>query len=228
MRSSFVFLPFSGECFVDRRTHEKYKVDFFDHQTWIEYGLSPSVSDVGERASPTPENNIDNAKDQVSNAKHALPPPGKVLEPRMQKPTASGARKPLLQHNRDEAIAYLKRTLAETKKFKEELELPAELSSLAHPPLAVVYAVNTPTVRGALVDGREEIKQGNWWDFVYGPGDGVVLAKSAQLPDGFVTVAKIRSQRGHIQLMSDLKAMGTAIEAVVTAKQNREEGMPPK
>ena len=78
--------------------------------------------------------------------------------------------------------------------------------------------MNTATVRGALVDGKEEIKQGNWWDFAYGPGDGVVLAKSAQLPEGFVTVAKVKTNRGHIQLMSDLKAMGMAIEGVVQAK----------
>jgi hypothetical protein len=90
-----------------------------------------------------------------------------------------------------------------------------------------VYAVNTATVRGALVEGKEEIKQGNWWDFTYGPGDGVVLAKSAQLPEGFVTVPKVKSNRGHIQLMSDLKAMGMAIEGVVRAKKSREALIPP-
>jgi len=229
MRSSFIFLPMSGECFVDRQTHEKYRLDFFDYKTWLEFGLSPCVSDVGEEKSSqdsSPDGPVDDAKDQMSKAKGASPHPGKILEPHMQKLPPSGAKSPKLKHNREEAIEYLKRTLAETLKFKNELEIQPDQTPLIHPPLAVVYAVNTATVRGALVDGMEEIKQGNWWDFTYGPGDGVVLAKSAQLPQGFVTVAKVKSNRGHIQLMSDLKAVGMAIEGVVRAKEAREALIP--
>jgi hypothetical protein len=144
----------------------------------------------------------------------------------MQQPPPSGAKQPKLKHDREEAIEYLRRTLAETLKFKQELEIQPDQTPLVHPPLAVVYAVNTATVRGALVEGEEEIKQGNWWDFTYGPGDGVVLAKSAQLPQGFVTVAKVKSNRGHIQLMSDLKAVGMAMEGVVRAKEAREALIP--
>ena len=94
-----------------------------------------------------------------------------------------------------------------------------------HPPLAVVYATNTATVKGAIVDGPEDIKEGNWLDFVYGPGDGVVLARSAQLPKGFASVAKVKSTKGHIQLMTDLDAMGNAIQAVVVAKRERKESI---
>lgn len=230
MRSSFIFLPESGECFVDRRTHEKYRLDFFDYKTWLEYGLSPCVSDVGEeqpRQDWSPDGQVDYAKDQVSRVKKAVPHPRKILEPHMQQPPPSGAESPTAKHDREEAIEYLKRTLAETLKFKHELEIQPDQTPLLHPPLAVVYAVNTATVRGALVDGKEEIKQGNWWDFTYGPGDGVVLAKSAQLPEGFVAVARVKSNRGHIQLMSDLKAMGMAIEGVVRAKEAREALIPP-
>lgn len=45
MRSSFVFLPRSGRCFIDKADKSKeYKLDFFDVNTWIEHGLSPCVS----------------------------------------------------------------------------------------------------------------------------------------------------------------------------------------
>jgi hypothetical protein len=230
MRSSFVFLPESGECFIDRRTHEKYRLDFFDHNTWLKYGLSPCVSDVGEDIAPSESPSEMSAEGQVEYAKKqaklAVPHPKKIFEPRMEPTPPSGAKPPKLKHDREQAIEYLKRTLDETLKFKRELQIQPSQTPLVHPPLAVVYAVNTATVRGALVEGMEEIKLGNWWDFTCGPGDGVVLAKSAQLPEGFVTVAKVKSNRGHIQLMSDLEAVGTALEAVVIAKQARESLFP--
>jgi hypothetical protein len=223
MRSSFVFLPESGECFIDRRTHEKYILDFFDHQTWLDYGLSPCVSDVGEQPQPedtSADSQIDNTKNQFKQAKNALPNPKSLVGPQLP---GRGAKSSKLHHDREEAIEYLKRTLQETRKFKRELLLQPSQTPLMHPPLAIVYATNTATVRGALVEGMEEIKNGNWWDFTYGPGDGVVLAKSAQLPAGFASVARVKSVRGHIQLMCDLKAVGTALEAVVLARKAREE-----
>ena len=44
------------------------------------------------------------------------------------------------------------------------------------------------------------------------------LAISAQLPPKFAFVAIGKNQKCHIQLMSNLKALGTAIEAVDFAK----------
>ena len=238
MRSSFVFLPFSGECFTDRETREKHRLDFFDYRTWIEYGLSSCVSDVGE-PEPTTNNRRSfsplrsfalsasprqDPKDKIAETKEVIEgsDPTKIMEPKLEKLPPEGAKSPKLKYNRDQAIEYLKRTLAETKRFKEELEMQPSETPIVHPPLAVVFADNTPTVSGAFVDGRDGIKTGNWWDFTYGPGDGVVLARSAQLPEGFVSVIKVQSNRGHIQLLSDIKAVGAAIEGVVAAKIARD------
>ncbi len=41
---------------------------------------------------------------------------------------------------------------------------------------------------------------------------------SAQMPPGFALVARVKSQKGDIQLMSDSTALGTAIEPVVLAQ----------
>jgi pimeloyl-ACP methyl ester carboxylesterase len=41
MRTSFALLPEDGRCFIDKRTGERYDVDFFDVNTWDEYRLSP-------------------------------------------------------------------------------------------------------------------------------------------------------------------------------------------
>ena len=46
-------------------------------------------------------------------------------------------------------------------------------------------------------------------------GDGVCLAKAAQLPRGYKACAKVLSDRGHISLLGDLDNVGKAVEALV-------------
>ena len=237
MRSSFIFLPESGEFFINRRTRENYILDFFDSQTWVEYGLSPCVSDVGltpdhasrslhpTKASCMPVTRRRSLQDDVGlematyqTEKSAMTHSQRYLEPHMQS-VALDCKNYQPRDKREHAIEYLKRTLEQTRKYKRELF--AEPTA-AIPPIAVVYAVNTPTVRGALVESTDDIKTGNWWNLSYGPGDGVVLAKAAQLPSGFSAVARIKTHQGHVQIMNDLKAIGAAIEAVILAKRNQE------
>ncbi len=43
-RTSYVLLPESGKCFINKTTGERYNVDFFDVKTWEEHCLSPCVS----------------------------------------------------------------------------------------------------------------------------------------------------------------------------------------
>ncbi|RFU26939.1 hypothetical protein B7463_g9401, partial [Scytalidium lignicola] len=123
---------------------------------------------------------------------------------------------------RDKAINYLRRTLAETKKFKEELYFKPELSeSNRYPPLALIYNKSIPTVYGAKVDGREGIPCVDSYDnLAFASGDGVVLAREAMLPEGYKTVygGRIRSDRGHVALLGDLNAVGRAINAVLKGR----------
>lgn len=42
-RTSFALLPEDGHCFIDKRTKERYPLDFFSAQTWDEYRLSPII-----------------------------------------------------------------------------------------------------------------------------------------------------------------------------------------
>ena len=46
-------------------------------------------------------------------------------------------------------------------------------------------------------------------------GDGVCLAKAAQLPPGYKVCAKVLSDRGHISLLGDLDNVGKAIEGIM-------------
>jgi hypothetical protein len=123
---------------------------------------------------------------------------------------------------RDKAISYLRRTLAETKRFKQELHFRPELEKLnTYPPLSVIYAKSIPTCCGAKVDGRDGIPCSDSYDnLAFASGDGVVLAKEAMLPDGYKMAygGRVKSDRGHVTLLGDLNAVGKAIEAVLKVR----------
>jgi pimeloyl-ACP methyl ester carboxylesterase len=124
---------------------------------------------------------------------------------------------------RDKALAYLTRTLASIKTFKQSLAFhEPHASANLYPPVAVVYGRNTPTVYGARVSGREGIKHADAYDHLaFASGDGVVLAKAAMLPQGY-RVARggvISSERGHVTLLGDLEAMGRCFNAIIEGRR---------
>ncbi|TVY32624.1 Uncharacterized protein LSUB1_G008279 [Lachnellula subtilissima] len=123
---------------------------------------------------------------------------------------------------RDKAIAYLKRTLAETLKFKKECHYKPELGETnRYPPLALIYGKSIPTCNGAKVDGREGIPCSDVYDNLsFASGDGVCLAKEAMLPPGYKVAygGRVNSDRGHVTLLGDLNAVGMAMEAVFEGK----------
>ncbi|KAI0023135.1 hypothetical protein F4780DRAFT_98419 [Xylariomycetidae sp. FL0641] len=43
LRTSFVFLPEDGFCFINKHTGEEYRVDFFDPLEWSRYSFSPCI-----------------------------------------------------------------------------------------------------------------------------------------------------------------------------------------
>ena len=124
---------------------------------------------------------------------------------------------------RDKAIAYLTRTLACTKRFKEELSFNAiHGQSNAYPPFAVIYGKSEPTVYGAKVDGRDGIKYSDAYDdLAFASGDGVVLARAAMLPEGYKAVkgGVVATDRGHISLLGDLEAVGKCLSVVIRARK---------
>ncbi|OQO05864.1 hypothetical protein B0A48_09959 [Cryoendolithus antarcticus] len=88
---------------------------------------------------------------------------------------------------RADAIAYLTRTLASVKSFKQQLaHVPAYSASNRYPPMSLIYGKSTPTVYGAKIDGREGMKHADAYDeLAFASGDGVVLARAAMLPEGY-------------------------------------------
>ncbi|SCU95549.1 LAMI_0F02850g1_1 [Lachancea mirantina] len=212
MRSSFYFLPFDGRCFVNKATFERYDLDFFDPNVWYEYGLSPLVSDERSRensnsSSPSSEKDKDKDKDLFSILSHV---------DMIRKPSIGGSEEKGFKTSLEDSKNYLERTLKRTRVFLEELQYD---KTKQYPPLAMVYGNRVPTVRGAKVSGLQQIKDGIYDEFYYGPGDGVVHHKWL-LPErrGFPVVAKVASECAHVSLMTDFEAMAKAFISLVDAE----------
>lgn len=220
MRSSFVFLPLNGRCFVDRSdSSRRYDLDFFDVKTWIEYGFSPCVNKSLEvRRTQT-------KSQPVSLEQRAPLPASDTIEPstsphvRKRSDTFNSPNPELIPF--EDAVEYLDRTLKRTKKFLEDLQYD-ETKASKYPPLAVLYGYGVPTLRGARVNGFQGIKDGDYSDLVFGAGDGVVYQKSLMPVDiGYDVVAKVPSERGHVSLLNDIDGVGKALKAILDEEQNR-------
>lgn len=121
------------------------------------------------------------------------------------------------------SLAYLQRTLAETKRFRAELaHRPEHTAANVYPPVAVIYGKGIPTVYAARVASREAIAQSDAYDdLVFRSGDGVVLTREAMVPDGYHVVRDgyVSTDRGHVSLLGDHAAVGRALEAVIRGRK---------
>lgn len=129
-----------------------------------------------------------------------------------------------------EAYDYLKRVLKSAKEYVLSLDYREEYKN-RYPPMAVVYGNTIPSLRGSHVRSLQDIKDGNYYDFFYGRGDGVVHQRwlmpedkgfkfwNPETKEGHI-VGKFESDAGHVNLMADHKAMGLALDAILRAEEN--------
>ncbi|EAQ91016.1 hypothetical protein CHGG_02951 [Chaetomium globosum CBS 148.51] len=126
------------------------------------------------------------SKTAPSHHNSTAPPP---LTPPPPPPTALPTHPPDTPPSATRArnIAYLTRTLAETKRFRAELaHNPTLQEANAYPPLALIYGKDIPTTYAAGVAGREGIACADAYDdLLFASGDGVVLAREAMMPEGY-------------------------------------------
>lgn len=238
MRSSYVFLPLDGRCFVNRNdTSIKYDLDFFDVNTWIKYELSPLVVKTPVHRTPlhaiktseTLSRSYTDVKLTLNNITRDL----RSLTFGFESSKTSDSSEPSENESKaftlpdqkklepEEAIEYLDRTLKRTKKFLLELEYDPAKADL-YPPLATLYSYSVPTLKGSKVDSPEGICTDNYDDLLFGAGDGVVYHKwTMPEPKGFSVVARVATDRGHVGLLTDVDAAGRALAAILEAeKQN--------
>lgn len=280
LRSSYLLLPESGKCFIDKETKEEYSVNFFDVEHWKQYAWSPciapalppahlpvnksllgSVADMlpsfsslalpGRKSSISrsregkcpykaaveegyPGLGTQNKSTNLQDAAHvasikvndvANASSARSLDPQIGPSSSSNNHGNATQCTipLPDALAYLKRTLDQTLAFKSEMaHNPDHASKNRYPPLAILYANNTPTVAAARVSSHDGIRRADAYDDLqFGSGDGVCLARAAMLPPGYAYAkgGKVRTERGHVGLLGDLEAIGKLLAAVIEGRK---------
>lgn len=231
IRSSFVFLPEDGFCFVDRRTGEPYRVDFYDPDQWLRCRLSPCLQPPlpphdRTPASPSFASFLPNplrARADSRSGRRSSPDPALPHRDQHRPPTPASPSSPPEHPDCQRHLEYLARVLAATKRFRAELAHDPSLQAAdAYPPFAVLYGKTIPTVYAAQVSGRDAIPCADAYDdLLFRAGDGVVLAKEAMLPDGYAVVrgGMVSTERGHITMLGDLAAIGKALVALVRGRR---------
>ncbi|KAK7967008.1 uncharacterized protein PG986_001285 [Apiospora aurea] len=215
LRTSFVFLPEDGFCFVNKHTGEEFPVDFYDPQSWAKYSLCPSIEP------PLPAwNTRQSPFGSFLNLSASLPAmPGRSRG----NSGASDPRGPQARSNNNAAEAARNeatqdRTIApqmgsgqpDTKSIQQSGDTGSRdrnmeylirtlrdtkqfRAELAHKPELAetnsyppVRRHDIPTVFAAHVTCREAIASTDCYDeLMFRSGDGVVLAREAMLPPGY-------------------------------------------
>ncbi|KAF4983881.1 hypothetical protein FZEAL_822 [Fusarium zealandicum] len=235
MRTSFVFLPEDGFCFVDRATGEEYPIDFYDPQEWVKWHLSPcmqaTLPPFKRQHSSSLSSFISSSLRARADSKSEKQPPSPTTVARDRNPIApqlngSGAHvdEPSPSDpERERYLKYLARILPTIRRFRSELaHSPSLQEANAYPPHAVLYGKSIPTVYAAQVANRDGIRRADAYDdLLFRPGDGVTLAKEAMLPDGYSIVrgGRVCTERGHITMLGDLPSVGRALEALVRGRR---------
>ncbi|KAK4146250.1 uncharacterized protein C8A04DRAFT_9992 [Dichotomopilus funicola] len=141
---------------------------------------------------------------------------------RSSTPPPPSHQQPQPDDTRARNIAYLRRTLSETKRFRSELaHNPTHQRTNAYPPLALIYAKDIPTTYAAGITSRDAIACADAYDdLLFASGDGVVLAREAMMPQGYEVVrgGRVCTDRGHITMLGDLGAVGKGLGALVRGR----------
>ncbi|GME83480.1 unnamed protein product [Ambrosiozyma monospora] len=217
MRSSYLFVPRQIRLFKDINTGERYDIDFFKAENWVKYNLSPIVSNVRLQQER-----------------------GEAVDPKMEPQQSKFA------ISFDDAYDYLQRTLSRTAKFLDALwfdpkvycsgcegdELSDDINDdgsktnskqrILIPPLAVVYGNSVPSVKYSMVNGIQDIINGKYYDFFYGPGDGVTHQNWIfPVINKWPVVGKFASGEGHVGLLTDFENIGKALLSILREENRR-------
>ena len=116
------------------------------------------------------------------------------------------------KYSPEEHYEYLQRLLPIVNNFLNSLQYDPAKKGL-YPPMATLYGDTIPTTKGCRVPSLESIHLGEWDNFFYGRGDGVVTEKWL-LPEhrGFHKIGKFSSSEGHVSLLTDIKGIARCFD----------------
>lgn len=116
------------------------------------------------------------------------------------------------EYKPEEHYDYLKKLLPVVNKYLNSLEYDPSKKGL-YPPLVTLYGDTIPTTKGCRVPSLDSIQFGEWENFFYGRGDGVVSEKWL-LPEhrGFHKLGKFSSSEGHVSLLNDIEGIARCFD----------------
>lgn len=213
--------PLVSQKRVDYIEKEKKKQehDLLHHHHIKSSSRTTSMSSIFSLDPPNPIEVIESVNSKVMDVVSKVP----LLRKEIKNDLTDTMEEVIIDYNfktsYEDSYDYLDRTLKRAKKFLKSLDYDPTKD---YPPLVSVYGNRVPTVRGCKVDGIAGIIDGDYDDFYYGAGDGVVH-HSWVLPGvrGFPVEAKIVSETGHVSLMSDLQSMAKALISLHDADHRR-------
>lgn len=220
--------PLVSQKRVDYIQKEKKKQehDLLHHHHIKSSSRTTSMSSIFSLDPPNPIEVIESVNSKVKDVVSKVP----LLRKEIKNDLTDTMEEVIIDYNfktsYEDSYDYLDRTLKNAKKFLESLDYDPTQD---YPPLVSVYGNRVPTVRGCKVDGIAGVIDGDYDDFYYGAGDGVVH-HSWVLPGvrGFPVEAKIVSETGHVSLMTDLQSMAKALISLHDADRKRNQTMTSK
>lgn len=115
LRTTFVFLPEDGFCFIDKVTGEEYPIDFFNPDDWVKYRLCPSVGGPALPPfvkRPGPLGSLLSLPDSLSlnrgrsSSEASTAPPRKLTKDRTLAPQMDGSSSATTGHNGEQPNAH--------------------------------------------------------------------------------------------------------------------------
>lgn len=152
LRTSFALLPQNGVCFINKKTGERYDLDFFDANTWHKYHLSPCIRPAISRNRPEKKTSligsISEMVAQQSRRSSWLPSRNDDSSISLQKDDSSSARDKVNEAKEDAAGAA--KGAVPDAELQPELAGSASQSSKNKPAVATQSTIPVPLAKAYL------------------------------------------------------------------------------
>ena len=162
-------------------------MDFHSSSDWSHFGFSPMTARIFDEskkdrkeAREEAEHSRASGLDSITTQQLGEGASSTNILPSLVSPPVSGQEKQVNKASETLVIDYLERTLERVKKFRKDISDGYDIKKAhLYPPLVIIASQRTATVRGAIIDSKQELLDGNFDRLLFGEGDGIILHSSA-------------------------------------------------
>ncbi|KAI4161248.1 MAG: hypothetical protein LQ342_005040 [Letrouitia transgressa] len=154
LRTSYLLLPDSGKCFINKETKEEYPVNFFSTEDWIKYAFSPCVAPSSPPYSPPERKGVLSSVIDNLPSLPSLPLPGR----KASIPYNSNNKDPQLPDSQPNPTTVTATQIA-TSTLDPTIPPPAAPSPRSTIPLSSAISYLTRTLQSTLAFRQELLNQ---------------------------------------------------------------------